>query len=127
MNFQPKTGARCHCKSGIQRDNCPDCEGTGLRIDFAAIRARVTATAAVARYPNGEGRVLGMRGAAWFVRTGEMRPPRRGEYYLSGAVPEDYLARADLSSPQYILRPIADPPRRVVVDGFSYVLEGAKP
>jgi hypothetical protein len=23
----------------VQRDNCPDCEGTGQRIDFAAIRA----------------------------------------------------------------------------------------
>ena len=38
--YQPKTGARCTCKPGVQRDNCPDCEGTGMRIDFAAIRAR---------------------------------------------------------------------------------------
>ena len=38
--YQPKTGARCHCRKGVQRDNCPDCEGTGWRIDFAAIRAR---------------------------------------------------------------------------------------
>jgi len=38
--YQPKTGARCHCKRGVHRDNCPDCEGTGWRIDFAAIRAR---------------------------------------------------------------------------------------
>ena len=38
--YQPKTGARCHCKPGIQRDNCPHCEATGWRIDFAAIRAR---------------------------------------------------------------------------------------
>lgn len=37
---QPKTGEPCHCKPGIERDNCPDCEGTGMRIDFAAIRAR---------------------------------------------------------------------------------------
>lgn len=29
---------KCHCKPGRQRDNCPDCEGTGERIDFAAIR-----------------------------------------------------------------------------------------
>ncbi len=40
MNFQPKTGERCHCQPGQQRDNCPDCEGTGWRIDFRAIRAR---------------------------------------------------------------------------------------
>ncbi len=38
--YQPKTGQSCHCKRGVQRDNCPDCEGTGQRIDFAAIRAR---------------------------------------------------------------------------------------
>lgn len=35
---QPKTGVKCFCKSGIQRDNCPNCEGTGEVIDFAAIR-----------------------------------------------------------------------------------------
>lgn len=38
--YQPKTGQACHCKRGQQRDNCPDCEGTGMRIDFAKIRAR---------------------------------------------------------------------------------------
>lgn len=40
MSYQPKTGQPCHCKRGIERDNCPDCEGTGMRIDFAAIRRR---------------------------------------------------------------------------------------
>jgi len=40
--YQPKTGTPCHCKRGQQRDNCPTCEGTGQRIDFAAIRARVS-------------------------------------------------------------------------------------
>jgi len=38
--YQPKTGERCNCKPGIYRDNCPACEGTGWRIDFAAIRRR---------------------------------------------------------------------------------------
>jgi hypothetical protein len=38
--YQPKTGQPCHCKRGVQRDNCPDCEGTGQRIDFKAIRDR---------------------------------------------------------------------------------------
>lgn len=37
---RPKTGERCNCKPGQARDNCPACEGTGWRIDFAAIRAR---------------------------------------------------------------------------------------
>lgn len=38
--YQPKTGARCSCRPGQQRDNCPTCEGTGWVVDFAAIRAR---------------------------------------------------------------------------------------
>ncbi len=38
--YQPKTGKPCYCKRGIQRDNCPQCEGTGWVIDFAAIRAK---------------------------------------------------------------------------------------
>jgi hypothetical protein len=29
---------KCTCKPGKSRDNCPQCEGTGQRIDFAAIR-----------------------------------------------------------------------------------------
>lgn len=41
MSYQPKTGQRCGCKRGIERDNCPDCEGTGWRIDFARIRREV--------------------------------------------------------------------------------------
>ena len=38
--YQPKTGEPCGCRPGVYRDNCPSCEGTGWRIDFAAIRAR---------------------------------------------------------------------------------------
>ena len=38
--YQPKTGAACGCRRGVERDNCPNCEGTGQVIDFAAIRAR---------------------------------------------------------------------------------------
>jgi len=30
----------CSCRPGQDRDNCPACEGTGQRIDFAALRAR---------------------------------------------------------------------------------------
>ena len=40
MSYQPITGARCTCKPGVHRSNCPDCEGTGWVIDFAKIRAR---------------------------------------------------------------------------------------
>jgi hypothetical protein len=38
--YQPKTGAICSCKRGQERDNCPNCEGTGQAIDFRAIHAR---------------------------------------------------------------------------------------
>lgn len=38
--YQPKTGEPCSCRRGVERDNCPQCEGTGQRIDFAAIRKR---------------------------------------------------------------------------------------
>jgi len=38
--YQPKTGQACGCKRGIERDNCANCEGTGMAIDFRAIRAR---------------------------------------------------------------------------------------
>lgn len=46
--YQPKTGQTCGCRPGIERDNCPQCEGTGQRIDFAAIRSRHTPTPIVA-------------------------------------------------------------------------------
>jgi hypothetical protein len=45
--YQPKTGERCHCKRGVARDNCPDCEGTGMRINFKAIRLRAALHKAV--------------------------------------------------------------------------------
>ena len=44
MSYQPKTGERCTCGPGIERDNCPQCEGTGERIDFKAIRERKLTT-----------------------------------------------------------------------------------
>lgn len=36
--YQPKTGVKCGCRRGVQRDNCSTCEGTGMVIDFVAIR-----------------------------------------------------------------------------------------
>lgn len=38
MRGDPLLGP-CSCRRGIERDNCPACEGTGTRIDFAAIHA----------------------------------------------------------------------------------------
>lgn len=39
--YQPKTGAKCTCKKGIERDNCATCEGTGFVIDFKKIRQTI--------------------------------------------------------------------------------------
>ena len=33
------TGEPCSCRKGLERDNCPACEGTGRRIDFHAFHA----------------------------------------------------------------------------------------
>jgi hypothetical protein len=38
QSYQPKTGVPCSCKPGVARDNCPSCEGTGMVIDFKALR-----------------------------------------------------------------------------------------
>lgn len=35
----PTLGA-CHCRQGIERDNCPNCEGTGQAIDWAAFHGQ---------------------------------------------------------------------------------------
>ena len=41
-----------------------------------------------------------------YEKTGDFRPPRRGEFYLSGAIPQAWQAPNDLSTPYYILRPV---------------------
>src|ERR1017187_1717418 len=33
------TSGPCHCKPGVERDNCSDCEGTGKQIDWRAWHA----------------------------------------------------------------------------------------
>lgn len=40
-----------------------------------------------------------------YCKTGEFREPRKGEYYLSGAIPTAYRAPADLSIKYHIMRP----------------------
>jgi hypothetical protein len=36
--------------------------------------------------------------------TGEFRPPKKGEWYLSGAIPEGYRAPNDLTTSFHILK-----------------------
>lgn len=38
------------------------------------------------------------------ILTGEKRPPKKGEWYLSGAIPECYRAPNDLSTPFHIIQ-----------------------
>lgn len=38
------------------------------------------------------------------LATGEFRPPRKGEWYLSGAIIESYQAKANLLQPYHIGR-----------------------
>lgn len=45
-------------------------------------------------------------GRRWFVWSGEYRAPRKGEWFLSGAVVEAYKAHDDLRHPFYIAREV---------------------
>jgi len=63
---------------------------------------------------------IGIAGPRYFEMTGEFRAPKRGEYFISGAVPEAYYAPNDLTTPYQIARPATTPPREIVVDGFRY-------
>jgi len=45
---------------------------------------------------------------SYAISTGEKRPPRKGEYYLSGARPTAYLAPNDLSTSYIIAEVVVD-------------------
>lgn len=75
--YQPKTGARCTCRPGIARDNCAACEGTGRKIDFAAIRNRPALVPVfINRDPRGYALKIKseyMAGAGWIAQLALMR------------------------------------------------------
>lgn len=48
----------------------------------------------------GVGPLFGRR----FIKTGAFRPPKKGEIFLSGAIPEAYRSEGDGSAPFHILR-----------------------
>lgn len=76
------------------------------------------------RYPGGLEFSAAYAARAYFERTGEFRPPRKGEYYLSGAIPQAWQAPNGLGQAYHILKPAPAPARRIVVDGFVYQLTG---
>ena len=49
------------------------------------------------------------------VRTGEFREPKRGEWYLSGAIPAGYRATNDLSTKYHIVRLVKTQTQTVIV------------
>lgn len=94
--LQVFTGAACHCRRGIERDNCPDCEGTGKRIDFRAIRAAKVERGILAKLPDHERRmearrVLALIGAA----NAEGRPLLIDFHELRASQVDALLAEAD--------------------------------
>lgn len=52
-----------------------------------------------ARYRNGERPYTDPRLFAW---TGEYRPPRKGEWFLSGGIVEAFLAHEDMTDARHI-------------------------
>jgi len=56
-------------------------------------------------YPFAENELPAGNGATSARYTGEIRPPRKGELFLSGAMIEAYRAVADMAEP----RPIGEP------------------
>ena len=56
--------------------------------------------------------------------TGEFRPPRRGELYLSGAIIEAYPATADISTAYHIAVPVPGRADILWVEGVTKPITG---
>lgn len=56
-------------------------------------------------YPIAEYEGKATNGSRYVRTTGEFRPPRKGEWFVSGAIVEGYLAVSDMSKPQHIAIP----------------------
>jgi hypothetical protein len=70
--LQPKTGEKCNCKRGTERDNCPDCEGTGMKIDFRKIRedAYTKTKHTPGPWKLGPGRTINTEGGEFYLSYG---------------------------------------------------------
>lgn len=58
----------------------------------------------------------------WFVYSGQKRAPKKGEYFLSGAKPEVYLAHNDMTSVYHIMVKTTPPPKQIQMNGLTYIL-----
>lgn len=61
-------------------------------------------------YPGEHAHLVGGNARSLFRATGEFRPPRQGEHYLSGAIVCAYRAPNDLSTPYWIAEIDPNPP-----------------
>lgn len=64
-----------------------------------------------------------INGPQFFKATGEVRGIKKGEWFISGSIPEAYMAVADDSMGKYhIAIPTAAPPKTITVGGLTYQL-----
>lgn len=61
---------------------------------------------------------------AYYRRIGEFRPPKAGEFYLSGAIPQAWKALQDMTTSYHIVVEVPRPATEIVVAGWLYRLEG---
>jgi hypothetical protein len=62
-------------------------------------------------------------GKRYFQYSGQKRSPKKGEYYLSGAIPQVYQAPNDLSTVFHIMSEVPPPPQTIEKNGLTYRLE----
>lgn len=61
----------------------------------------------------------------FWVPTGEFRTPKKGERYISGAIPVAYLAPNDLRTEYHIAEPLdTEPEKDLNIHGLHYRLQG---
>lgn len=58
------------------------------------------------------------KGMKCFFKVLGFRPPLEGDFYVSGAIPEVYSAKADLGSPYWIVEPTHEALRTARTQGF---------
>jgi hypothetical protein len=64
-----------------------------------------------------------INGPQFFKWTGEIRGIKKGEWFISGGIPEAYMAVANDSTGKYHIAIPADTPEKILkVDGFTYQL-----
>ncbi len=62
------TGEKCTCKRGLERANCPRCEGTGKVLNFKAMREAARTYTACPMCGHEYATELGTLGATYYVR-----------------------------------------------------------